>query len=175
MGPRPRVRMGFEVSASSARGVFEPMAGTAGRHHRPCIRRACDSISAIARSPRPDPPRGYRALRHFVDFLRHAGVIRSKKVAPRPQSPVEREADAFETSQCPLIRSVYAREEACPVMHPRRPARSTQPAPFFDRLSPVGAPFRRFTHRNACAGLTMIANGGRLAIAAGHSHAARRW
>src|SRR3989442_4287985 len=27
------------------------------------------------------------ALRHFVDFLRYDGVIRSKKVAPRPQSP----------------------------------------------------------------------------------------
>lgn len=37
------------------------------------------------------------ALRHFVDFLRHDGVIRSQKVAPRPQSPVEREAHAFET------------------------------------------------------------------------------
>jgi integrase/recombinase XerD len=37
------------------------------------------------------------ALRHFVDFLRHEGVIRSKKGAPRPQSPVEREAHAFET------------------------------------------------------------------------------
>jgi site-specific recombinase XerD len=36
-------------------------------------------------------------LRHFVDFLRHDGVIRSKKVAPRSQSPVEREAHAFET------------------------------------------------------------------------------
>lgn len=37
------------------------------------------------------------ALRHFVDFLRHDGVIRSPKVAPRPQSPVEREAHVFET------------------------------------------------------------------------------
>jgi site-specific recombinase XerD len=37
------------------------------------------------------------ALRHFVDFLRHDGVIRSKKVAPRPPSPVAREAHAFET------------------------------------------------------------------------------
>lgn len=37
------------------------------------------------------------ALRHFVDLLRHDGVIRAKKVAPRPPSPVEREAHAFET------------------------------------------------------------------------------
>ncbi|MGH8637653.1 MAG: site-specific integrase [Burkholderiales bacterium] len=37
------------------------------------------------------------ALRHFVDFLRHDGVIRSKKVAPPLPSPVEREVRAFET------------------------------------------------------------------------------
>jgi len=37
------------------------------------------------------------ALRHFVDFLRHDGVIRSKKVASCRLSPVEREAHAFET------------------------------------------------------------------------------
>jgi site-specific recombinase XerD len=37
------------------------------------------------------------ALGHFVDLLCHDGVIRSKKVAPRPQLPVEREAHAFET------------------------------------------------------------------------------
>ena len=37
------------------------------------------------------------ALRQFLDFLRHEGAIRSKKVAPRPQSPVERTAHAFET------------------------------------------------------------------------------
>jgi integrase/recombinase XerD len=37
------------------------------------------------------------ALRHFLDFLRHDGVIRSQKVAARPPSPVEREAHAFET------------------------------------------------------------------------------
>src|SRR5438552_7887073 len=37
------------------------------------------------------------ALRHFVDFLRHDGVIRSKKPPSRPQSPVERQTHAFET------------------------------------------------------------------------------
>ena len=37
------------------------------------------------------------ALRHFVDFLRQDGAIRSKKIAPPPQCPVERESHAFET------------------------------------------------------------------------------
>jgi len=37
------------------------------------------------------------ALRQFLDFLRHEGAIRSKKVAPRRWSPVEQETQAFET------------------------------------------------------------------------------
>jgi site-specific recombinase XerD len=37
------------------------------------------------------------ALGHFVDFLRHEGVIRSKTIAPRRRSPVEQETHAFET------------------------------------------------------------------------------
>jgi site-specific recombinase XerD len=36
------------------------------------------------------------ALYHFVDFLRHHRVIRSKKVPAPPQTPVEREVHAFE-------------------------------------------------------------------------------
>jgi site-specific recombinase XerD len=36
------------------------------------------------------------ALGHFVDFLRHDGVIRSMTVARPPQSPVDRAAQAFE-------------------------------------------------------------------------------
>jgi len=37
------------------------------------------------------------ALRHFLDFLRHDGVIRSKKIPSGPQSPADRKAHAFET------------------------------------------------------------------------------
>ena len=37
------------------------------------------------------------ALGHFLDFLRHEGVIRAKTVAPRRRSPVERATGAFET------------------------------------------------------------------------------
>ncbi len=37
------------------------------------------------------------ALRQFLDFLRHAGVIPTAKVAPRRLSPVEQETQAFET------------------------------------------------------------------------------
>jgi site-specific recombinase XerD len=37
------------------------------------------------------------ALRQFLAFLRHEGVIRSSKVAPRRLSPVEQETQTFET------------------------------------------------------------------------------
>lgn len=37
------------------------------------------------------------ALRQFLDFLRHEGVIRSKTVAPRRRSPVEQETQTFAT------------------------------------------------------------------------------
>src|SRR5579862_3248609 len=61
--------------------------------YRPSIR-----LDICDRARRAQIHRGdTAALRHFVDFLRHDGVLRSKKVAPRPQSPVEREAHAFET------------------------------------------------------------------------------
>ncbi|MBI4262920.1 MAG: tyrosine-type recombinase/integrase [Acidobacteria bacterium] len=65
------------------------------------IRRISDEHSARylrSRARRVQIHRGdTAALRHFVDFLRHDGVIHSKRVPSRPQSPVEREAHAFET------------------------------------------------------------------------------
>ena len=73
------------------------MAGTAGHHIR---RVSAEHLTRYLRSRgrRAQIHRGDTvARRHFVDFLRHDGVIRSKKVAPRPQSPVDREAHGFET------------------------------------------------------------------------------
>jgi integrase/recombinase XerD len=74
----------------------------AGWDGRPItIRRISDEHSARylrSRARRVQIHRGDpAALRHFVDFLHHDGVIRSKRVPSRPQSPVEREAHAFET------------------------------------------------------------------------------
>jgi site-specific recombinase XerD len=69
--------------------------------HRVCTEHVTRYLRSRAR--RTQIHRGdTAALRHFVDFLRHDGVIRSTKVAPRPQSPVERAAHVFE---------IYLRDE----------------------------------------------------------------
>jgi integrase/recombinase XerD len=63
-----------------------------------CVRAEHESQYLRSRARRVQIHRGDRvALRLFLAFLRHEGVIRPPKMPPQRRSPVQHEAEAFET------------------------------------------------------------------------------
>ena len=81
------------LAACFSRWLGQQAISGASRLRRACRLGICDRRARRVKLHRGDAA----ALRQFLEFLRHEGVIPPEKVPPRRLSPVEHETQAFET------------------------------------------------------------------------------